>query len=139
MSPGDVCLINPEALGAPKGYSNGVLVPAGRDLLFVAGQVGWDGAQKIVGDDFAAQFHQALKNVVTTIEAAGGSPTDLVRMTVYVTDKEQYRAALKQVGAAWRELVGRHFPAMTLVQVAALLEPGAKVELEATAALPRDA
>lgn len=139
MSPGDVCLINPEALGAPKGYSNGVRVPAGRDLLFVAGQVGWDGEQRIVGDGFADQFRQALENVVTTIEAAGGSPTDLVRMTVYVTDKEQYCAALKQVGAAWRELVGRHFPAMTLVQVAALLEPGAKVELEATAALPRDA
>ncbi|MBK7579005.1 MAG: RidA family protein [Myxococcales bacterium] len=129
-------LVNPAALGAPKGYSNGVLTPAGGRLLFVAGQVGWDEKQAIVGPEFSAQFAQALTNVVSVVRAAGGEPAHVARMTLYVTDKDEYVAALSAVGAAYRSLMGRHYPAMTLVEVKALLEEGAKVEIEATAVLP---
>lgn len=129
--------VNPEALGAPKGYSNGVLVRGDADLLFVAGQVGWNERQQIVSDHFAVQFEQALGNVVAIVRAAGGAPEHLVRLTIYATDKREYAAQLKEVGAAYRAVVGRHYPAMALVEVKDLLEPGAKVEIEATAALPR--
>lgn len=128
-------LVNPEELGPPQGYANGVRVRAGADLLFVAGQIGWGPGQRLVGDSLAAQFEQALRNVLAVVRAAGGAPTDVVRMTVYVTDKPTYVAARREIGAAWRALLGRHFPAMTLVEVKDLLEPGAKVEIEATAAL----
>ena len=129
-------LINPEELGAPKGYSNGVLTAAGSRLLFVAGQVGWDPEQRIVPGGFVAQFERALANVVTVVEAAGGRPEHVVRLTFYVTDRTPYLESLAQIGAAYRQRMGRHFPAMTLVEVAALLEEGALVEVEATAALP---
>ena len=130
--------INPAELGAPKGYSNGALVPAGADLLFVAGQIGWDGDQRLVSDDFVAQFQQALSNVAAVVAAAGGAPEHIVRLTIYVTDKQEYLADLRGVGAAYREVIGRHFPAMALVQVADLLEAGAKVEIEATAAIRKE-
>ena len=129
--------INPESLGAPKGYSNGVLVRGDCDLLFVAGQVGWDQNQEIVSERFSEQFRQALANICATLAKAGGEPSQLVRMTLYVTDKQEYIEQQSEVGEAYRSLVGRHFPAMTLVEVKSLLEVGAKVELEATAALPR--
>ena len=128
--------INPEALGAPKGYSHGVIAPAGCRLLFVAGQVGWDRAQQIVSPDFANQFAQALDNVLVVVKTAGGLPEHVVRMTIYVQDKTSYMESLKTIGASWRAKMGRHFPAMTLVEVSALLEDGALVEIEATAALP---
>ena len=128
-------MINPEALGAPKGYSNGVLAGPGR-LLFVAGQIAWDGQQTIVSEAFAAQFDQALANVLSVVTAAGGSATDVCRMTMYVANKDEYEAALRAVGASYRARMGRHYPAMSLVEVAALLEPGAKVEIEATAVVP---
>ena len=128
--------INPESLGAPKGYSNGVLTPAGGRVLFVAGQVAWNEEQRVVSDDFALQFGQALKNVVTVVTAAGGGPEHLARMTIFVTSKDEYVAAAKAIGAAYRTLMGRHYPAMTLVEIKALLEEGAKVEIEATAVLP---
>lgn len=128
--------INPASLGAPKGYSNGVLVRGPHDLLFVAGQIGWDRDEKIVSDDFAAQFDRALENVCAVLEAAGGGPEHVVRMTMYVTDKREYLARLKEVGGAYRARMGMHFPAMALVVVADLLEEGAKIEIEATAALP---
>ncbi len=128
--------INPQELGAPKGYSNGLLAPAGARLLFVAGQIGWDGEQRLVGAGFAAQFHQALANVLTVVRAAGGSAEHVARLTLYVTDKQLYLTELKAVGAAYRELMGRHFPTMALLQVADLLEPGALVEIEATAVVP---
>jgi enamine deaminase RidA (YjgF/YER057c/UK114 family) len=131
--------INPEALGAPRGYSNGMLAPAGGRLLCVAGQVGWDGAQQLVSPDFAAQFAQALDNVLVVVRAAGGAPEHLARLTIYVTDREEYLACAPAVGAAYRARMGRHYPAMALVEVAALLEPGAKVEIEATAVLPASA
>lgn len=133
----NLSIINPTSLGAPKGYSNGVRVSGECDLLFVAGQVGWDESQEVVSDRFSAQFRQALSNIVTTVTEAGGRPDNLVRMTLYVTDKQEYIEQQREVGEAYRELVGRHYPAMTLVEVKSLLEPGAKVELEATAALER--
>ena len=112
-----------------------MLAPAGARLLFVAGQVGWDGDQRIVSDAFTAQFEQALTNALTVVEAAGGTTTSIVRLTVYVTDKAEYLADLKGVGDAYRRVLGRHFPAMALVEVAGLVEAGAKLEVEATAAI----
>lgn len=129
-------LLNPQALGAPKGYSNGVLAPAGGRLLFVAGQIGWNAEQKLASPDMVGQFAQALSNVVTVVEAAGGKPEHVARLTVYVTDKQLYLQATRQIGTQYREIMGRHFPAMALVQVADLLEEGALVEIEATAVLP---
>lgn len=115
----------------PKGYSNGYRLG---NVLFVAGQVAWDTDEQIVGPgDFAVQFAQALGNVRAVLDAAGVAPERVGRVTVYVTDKDAYVAALAAVGAAWRAQFGRHYPAMSLVQVAALLEPGAMVEIEATA------
>lgn len=127
--------INPEALGAPRGYSNGMLAPAGARMLFVAGQIAWNGDQEIVSDDFATQFDQALGNVVAIVEAAGGAPTDLASLTLYVTDKRAYVASLPAVGQAYRTRMGKHFPTMALVEVAGLLEPRAQVEIQAIAAL----
>ncbi len=128
--------INPESLGAPKGYSNGIRVSGSYDLLFVAGQVGWDEEQRLAGDDFVRQFDRALANVVTVVEAAGGSASSIARLTIYVTDKQEYLAAVREVGASYRGRMGRHFPAMALVEVKDLLEEGAKIEIEATAAVP---
>ena len=126
----------PEGWKAPSGYANGMAAPAGARLVFVAGQIAWDAQQQLVGaGDFVAQFRQALENVVAVVECGGGAATDLASVTVYVTDKTQYMADLKGVGAAWREVVGRHYPAMALVEVAGLLEPGALVEIQAVAAV----
>ena len=128
-------LINPEALGAPRGYSHGVLTDAGGKLLFIAGQIAWDQNQKIVSDDFVEQFDQALANVITVLKAAGGEPDNVVRIAIYVTNKLEYRTRIKAVGERYRKHMGKHFPAMVLVQVAGLLEDEAKVEIEATAVL----
>lgn len=119
----------------PKGYSNGVLAAPGR-MLFVAGQIGWDTSEKLVSTEFLPQFRQALENVAAVVRAAGGAPDDVCRVTIYVTSKQQYAAELKGVGLAYREVMGRVWPAMSLVQVADLLEPGALVEIEATAVIP---
>ena len=105
-------------------------------LLFVAGQIGWDAEQRLVGDDFGAQFAQALANVLAVVRAAGGEAVDVARLTVYVVDKAEYAAGRRELGQRWRELMGRHYPAMALVEVRGLLAPGAKVEIEAIAALP---
>ena len=130
-------VVQPPDWAAPSGYVNGVLVPAEARLLFVAGQVAWDAEQRLVGGgDFAAQFRQALANVVAVVRTAGGRPEHLVSMRCYVTDKRLYLGALRELGAAWREVVGRHWPAMALVEVAGLVEEGALVEIEAHAALP---
>ena len=127
--------INPESLGRPRGYANGVLVPPGGSLLFIAGQIGWDEAQRMVGADFVAQFERALANVLAVVRDAGGTPDEIARLVVYVTDKEEYRARQSEVGRCWRKLMGRHFPAMALVEVKALLEDDAKVEIEGIAVL----
>ena len=129
--------VHPEGWAPPRGYSNGVLVEGSTKQLFIAGQIAWDADQQLVGrGDFGAQFAQALRNVAAVARAAGGTPQHVVRMTVYVTDKQAYLASVKPIGQAWREVFGKHFPAMALVQVADLLEEGAQVEIEATAALP---
>ncbi len=130
--------IDPPGWPRPKGYSNGRLAPAGARLLAIAGQIGWDEREQLVSSDFAAQFAQALKNVAAVLAAAGGAPDHLLRLTYYVTDKEEYRRALTEVGVAYRAVLGRVFPTATLIEVKGLLEPGAKVEIEATAALPAD-
>ncbi|MCA9000335.1 MAG: RidA family protein [Planctomycetes bacterium] len=128
--------ILPPGWPRPKGYANGVLVSGASRWLHVAGMVAWDENEEIVGvGDFATQFAKALSNVVEVVRTAGGEPSNIVSMTVFVTDKDAYEADLARVGEAWRELIGRHFPAMALVQVAALLEKGAMVEIEARAAL----
>lgn len=129
-------LIQPAGWAAPKGYANGI-VASGR-MLFTGGIVGWDPtkAEATFPASFEAQFAQALSNVMAVVTTAGGSATDIVRMTVYVTDKREYLGSLKAVGAAWKQHLGRHFPAMALVQVSALVEDAAKVEIEVTAVLP---
>lgn len=129
--------INPETLGAPKGYSNGMRVSGDCDLLFVAGQIAWNSEQRFDSLHFGAQFRQALANVLTVVRAAGGGPEHVVRLTMYVVDKREYLLDIKEVGAAYRELMGRNYPAMALVEVRALLEDDARIEIEATAALPR--
>ena len=110
-----------------------------RGAWLAAGQVGWDRDRRLAGGDFVAQFDRALANALAVVAAAGGEPTDVVRMTLYVAERRLYAERLAEVGAAWRARMGRHFPAMTLVEVAALLEEGALVEVEATAALPPEA
>ena len=127
--------INPESLGAPRGYANGVLAEAGGRLLFVAGQVGWDERQRIVSPDLVAQFERALANVITVVCAAGGRPEQIARLVIYVTDKNEYRAHTSAIGERYRALMGRHFPAMVLVEVKSLLDVDARVEIEATAVL----
>ena len=135
--PMEIDFIHPDGWKAASGYSNGVLVTGPVRTLYLAGQVAWDADQNIVGEgDFAAQFRQALANVVAIVRKAGGEPEHLVRLTIFVASKDAYIANLREIGAAYRELVGRHFPAMSLIEIAALLEPGALLEIEATAALP---
>lgn len=125
--------ILPEGWPRPKGYANGMA--ARGELLAIAGQVAWDTEEKIVSPEFGAQFRQALHNVVAVVEAAGGAPVNLISLTIYVTDKQAYVDAIAEVGAAYRELIGKHFPAMALVEVAGLLEPGARVEIQGLAVL----
>ena len=136
MSDGFLRAVEPEGFPAPRGYSHGVLAPAGGRLLFVAGQIGWDADGRLVGDTFVAQFGRALANVAAVVRAAGGAPEHLARLTVYVTDRREYLADLAAVGEAYRAVMGRHYPAMALLEVSGLLEPGAKVEIEGTAVLP---
>lgn len=128
-------ILHPKHWARAKGYSNGV-VAEGR-LVFVAGQVGWNPEQEFESDDFVAQVEQALANIVAVLAEAGAGPEHLVRLTWYVTDNNEYLSRLSEVGNAYRRVIGRHFPAMTLVQVMALVEHGAKVEIEATAVVPR--
>jgi enamine deaminase RidA (YjgF/YER057c/UK114 family) len=127
--------INPPELGAPRGYSNGILCDPGSRLLFVAGQIGWDEQQQIVSDDFIEQFDRALLNLVTVVKAAGGMPANVARMVIYVVDKAEYSSRTREVGERWRKHMGRHFPAMALVEVKSLLENTARVEIEAIAAI----
>ena len=126
-------IITSKELAAPRGYSHGVLA-SGR-CLFVAGQIGWNAAGQMVSDDFVEQFDQALANVIAVVREAGGTAESIARLTIYVTDKEEYRAGQASIGARYRVRMGRHYPAMTLVEVKSLLEDAAKVEIEATAVL----
>ena len=131
-------IVNPETLGAPKGFNHGMLAPAGGRLLFVAGQTAvdpLDPAGGIVEGGFLAQWDRALANVLEVVRAAGGGPGDIGRLTVYVTDLEAYRDSLGRLGEAWRERMGRHYPAVALVEVSGLVDEGALVEIEATAVI----
>jgi enamine deaminase RidA (YjgF/YER057c/UK114 family) len=127
--------INPASLGPPVGYSNGVMTEPGTRLLFIAGQVGWNEQQKVISEDFVEQFDRALANVVAVVTEAGGRPEQIARLTIYVTDKDEYDARTREIGERYRTQMGKHFPAMVLVEVKSLLDDAAKVEIEAIAAL----
>lgn len=126
--------INPESLGKPKGYANGVLAEGGK-LLFIAGQIAWNSEQKILSADFVEQFDRALKNVIAVVTEAGGTAENIARLVVYVTDKAEYKARTKEIGERWKERMGKHFPTMALVEVKGLLEDDAKVEIEGIAVI----
>ena len=130
----DFEFLHPRHWKHAKGYANGV-VAAGR-LVFIAGQVGWNAEQQFESQDFVAQARQALENVVAIVREAGGTPAHIARLTWFITDKEDYLSRLAEVGKAYRSVMGRHFPAMTVVEVSALMEDEAKVEIEASAVLP---
>ena len=128
-------ILQPPEWARPKGFANGIAVRGGT-TVYIAGQVGWIGEQRFVEKSFAGQFTQALANIVAVLAQAGGRPEHLVRLTWYVLDRQEYLGALREVGAAWRELIGRHYPAMAVVQVSGLIEPQARLEIEATAVIP---
>ena len=126
--------LQPPGWTAPKGYSNGVST-RGRQI-YLAGQIGWNESQQLVSTRLSVQLRQALQNIVTLLAQAGGRPEHLVRLTWFVTNLDEYRAEQKEIGAAYRDVIGRHYPPMSVVQVVALVEQGAKVEIEATAVIP---
>lgn len=126
--------INPRELASPRGYNNGMMAPAGR-LLAIAGQIACDVEGKLVSSDFVQQFGRSLANVIAVLHEAGGVPADLISLRIYVTDKKLYVARTKEIGVIYRELMGTHYPAMALLQVADLLEPGALVEIEGLAVI----
>ncbi len=127
-------ILQPDGWARPKGYANGVSA-SGRSI-FVAGQIGWDAQQRLVSGDLVAQARQALANIVAVLAVDGAKPEHIVRLTWYVTNRADYLAAAEPLGAAYREVIGRHFPAMTAVEVSVLMEQGAVVEIEATAVIP---
>ena len=129
-------MLQPPGWAKPKGFSNGIAA-SGR-LVFIAGQIGWTGEGKWEARNFAGQFRQTLVNTLAVLAQAGGKPEHIVRMTWYIIDKEEYLAAVKEVGAAYRELMGRHFPTMAVVQVSALVENEARLEIESTAVVPQE-
>jgi len=129
-------ILHPQGWAPPIGYANGI---AARGMVvFVAGQVGWDAAQKFQSEELAPQFEQALKNVLAVLAEAGGGPEHICRMTAYCCDKPAYLAARPQLGRIWRSLMGRHFPAMSMIFVSDLLDSPGKIELEATAVIPEE-
>jgi enamine deaminase RidA (YjgF/YER057c/UK114 family) len=125
--------LQPDGWPRPRGYANGVAA-SGRQV-FVAGQIGWDQTGRIVSEDFAEQFRQVLANTLEVLKVAGAGPAHICRMTWYVTSRDDYMAALPDLGAHWKALIGRHYPAMAVVIVAGLIEPGAKIEIETTAVM----
>jgi enamine deaminase RidA (YjgF/YER057c/UK114 family) len=127
-------VLQPPGWARAKGFSNGIAAKG--NLVFIAGQIGWTGDGKWEAKDFAGQFRQALSNVITVLREAKGEPHHLVRLTWYVIDKQEYLRSLKEVGAAYRELMGRHYPTMAVVQVSGLMEDEARLEIEATAVIP---
>ncbi|MGH6924146.1 MAG: RidA family protein [Propylenella sp.] len=126
-------VLQPKGWKSPSGYANGIVATG--PMVFVGGQVGWNAEQVFESDDFVDQVRQALKNVIAVLAEAGAGPEHIVRLTWFVTDKREYAARLKEVGEAYRGVIGRHFPPMTLVEVSSLMEDAAKVEIEATAVL----
>lgn len=128
-------IVNPKSLGAPSGYANGLIAEAGGKLLFIAGQIASNENQQIISDDFVEQFDKALENVIAVVAAAGAEPANIARLIIYVTNKIEYRERRREVGERYRKHMGKHFPAMVLVQVAGLLDDAAKVEIEGIAVL----
>jgi len=128
--------LQPAGWPRPRGYSNGYRIPAGLDLVVTAGMVGWDEQEQIVPGGFVPQFEQALRNILAVVEEAGGGPENVVRLTAYVADRDEYLSSLEGLGAAWKRVMGRNYPAMALIQVAGFVEEGALLEIEGTAALP---
>jgi len=128
--------LQPDGWPRPRGYANGV-VARGRQI-YIAGQIGWDASGRLVGADLVTQARQALTNIVAILAVDGARPEHLVRLTWYVVDRDAYVASERALGEAYREVIGRHFPAMTAVQVSALIEPGAVIEIEGTAVVPDD-
>ena len=128
-------IINPKALGEPKGWNNGLLAPKGGRLLFVAGQAGWESEAPGDPPGFVDQFGRALDKVLAVVREAGGEAADVARMTIYVTDLAAYRASMKALGEAWRARMGQHYPAVAMLEVKGLVDRGAVVEIEATAVL----
>ncbi len=126
--------LQPENWPRPKGYANGVSA-RGR-MIFTAGVIGWDENESVVSHVFEEQFDKTLENILAILAVDGAGPEHIVRMTIYVTDKQEYMARLREVGAAWRDVIGKHFPAMALVQVGALVEDRANIEIETTAVVP---
>ena len=137
MSNADFEILQPKGWASPQGYANGIAAE-GR-VVFIAGQIGWDAGARMVSDDIVTQTEQALKNIVAVLAEAGGGPQHLMRLTWYITDRAAYVARRKEIGAAYRRVIGKHFPAMSLLVVAGLLEDYAQVEIEATAVVPRSA
>ena len=127
-------ILQPPTWAKPRGFANGIA--ASGKLVFIAGQVGWTGEAKWEAHDFAGQFKQTLKNIVEVLAQAGGRPQHIVRLTWYVVDKQEYLSSLKDVGVSYRAVMGRHFPTMAVVQVGGLIEPEARLEIEATAVIP---
>lgn len=127
--------LQPPGWARPKGFSHGIATRGGT-TVYIAGQVGWNAEERFEESSFAGQFRQALKNILAVLAQAHGRPEHLVRLTWYVLDKEEYLGSLREVGAAYRELIGRHYPAMAVVQVVALMEEKARLEIEATAVVP---
>ena len=134
MTTSTIKVLQPADWARPRGYSNGVM--ARGETVYVAGMIGWDAQCQFQTDDFAGQVRQALQNVVAVLQEAGAKPEHIVRMTWYVTDKREYLAAWREIGAAFKEVIGSFYPAMTAVQVLALIEDRAKVEIEVTAVIP---
>lgn len=128
-------ILQPPGWAKPKGFANGIAVKGGT-TVYIAGQIGWTGEGRWEARDFGGQFRQALANILEVLAQAGGKPEHLVRLTWYVLDKKEYLGALKEVGVAYRELMGRNYPTMAVVQVGALIEAEAKLEIEATAVVP---
>lgn len=127
-------LLQPAGWAEPKGYANGVMARGA--MIFVGGQIGWNAQQQFESDDFIVQTRQALQNILAVLQAGGAGPQHMVRMTWYVVDRVEYIARLKELGAAYREVMGKNFPAMTCVEVSALVEARARIEIEVTAVLP---
>ena len=127
-------LLQPAGWAEPKGYANGVMARGA--MIFVGGQIGWNAQQQFESDDFIAQARQALQNILAVLQAGGAGPEHMVRMTWYVVDRVEYIARLKELGTAYREVMGKNFPAMTCVEVSALVEERARIEIEVTAVVP---
>ena len=132
----ETLVINPDQLAKPKGYNHGIKIKGASSLLVLGGQVAWDSESRLVGgDNIALQFDRALENLLAVVFEAGGKAESIVKLNLYVTDKEAYLSSMKEIGQAYRRHMGKHFPTMTLVEVKSLYEPGAKVEIEGLAVM----